>query len=187
MKGKLLIIAAPSGAGKTTIARHLLRTMPKLAFSVSATTRAKRTNEQEGYDYYYISPDEFRKRIHAGAFLEWEEVYQNQYYGTLHAELRRLWAEGRTIVFDVDVKGAVNIQKAYPEQSLSVFIKPPSIEALRSRLEARGTETAETINKRIARAAEELSYEPYFDCVIVNDNLDRAIAKAEGIVTNFLS
>lgn len=140
----------------------------------------------DGRDYYFISPDTFKARIAYGEFLEWEQVYSGQYYGTLHAELERLWAEGKTIVFDVDVKGALNIKKAYPEHSLAVFIRPPSLEALRERLMSRGTETPETLAKRLARAEEELSYEPHFDRTIINDDLRRAIEEAETMTEQFL-
>jgi guanylate kinase len=183
---KLIIVTAPSGAGKTTIVHHLLNKFDELAFSVSATNRAKRDHEIDGLDYYFFSTPEFQRLITEGAFLEHEEVYDNQYYGTLKQELERLWALGKCIIFDVDVKGATNIQKAYPSESLSIFIKPPSKEILLERLKNRKTETPESLRKRIARASEELTYENKFDTVIINDDLDKALANADTLVSNFL-
>ncbi len=184
---KLIIVTAPSGAGKTTIVHHLLSKFDELAFSVSATNRGKREHETDGVDYYYFSTPEFKHLIAEGAFLEYEEVYDNQYYGTLKRELERLWALGKCIIFDVDVKGATNIQKAYPGESLSIFIKPPSKEILLERLKNRKTETAESLRKRIARASEELTYENKFDTVIVNDDLEKALVQADTLVGNFLT
>ena len=183
---KLIIVTAPSGAGKTTIVHHLLDTFDNLAFSVSATNRAKRAHEKEGVDYYFLSTDDLKRLITEGAFLEYEEVYDNQYYGTLKKEVERLWAMGKCIVFDVDVKGALNIQKAYPKESLSVFIKPPSKDVLLERLKNRKTETPESLQKRIARASEELTYENRFNKVIVNDVLEIALHDAEKITRAFL-
>jgi guanylate kinase len=184
---KLLIITAPSGAGKTTIMRHLLDRFDRLAFSISATTRNRRPHEVDGRDYYFISIDQFKQKIVEDAFVEWEEVYENQYYGTLKTEVERLWAQGKDIVFDIDVKGALNLKHAYPQQSLSVFVKPPSREALLERLSARRTETDESLRKRLARADEELAYENKFDIVIVNDILDNALQEAETVVSAFLN
>lgn len=181
--GKLFLFAAPSGAGKTTIVRHLLAKFETLAFSVSATTRARRVYEQEGRDYYFMDVDHFRKLIDEGAFVEWEEVYAGQYYGTLHSEIARLWAEGKDILFDVDVKGALRLKAAYPEQALAVFVKPPSAEAIRQRLIARQTETPETLEKRMARVEEELAYESHFDRVLINDVLEQALLDAEAIIS----
>lgn len=183
---KLIILTAPSGAGKTTIARHLLTTFDNLAFSVSATTRARRAHEVDRKDYYFISPKEFRHLIAEGAFVEWEEVYENQFYGTLKTEIKRLWAAGKHVVFDVDVKGAMNLKKQYPEQTLAIFVKPPSSEILFQRLRQRNTESEESLQKRIAKATEELKYENYFDIVLVNDNLEDALEKATTIVRNFI-
>jgi guanylate kinase len=183
---KLIIVTAPSGAGKTTIVRHLLKTYNTLAFSVSATNRAKRAHETDGVDYYFLSTDEFKRRVTEGAFLEYEEVYDDQFYGTLKQEVERLWALGKCIIFDVDVKGALNIQKTYPDESLSVFIKPPSKKILLERLKNRKTETPESLKKRIDRATEELTYEKQFDKVIKNDVLEEALVKAEKITTAFL-
>jgi guanylate kinase len=184
---KLLIITAPSGAGKTTIMRHLLDRFDRLAFSISATTRNRRPHEVDGRDYYFISIDQFKQKIVEDAFVEWQEVYENQYYGTLKTEVERLWAQDKAIVFDIDVKGALNLKNAYPQQSLSIFVKPPSREALLERLSARRTETDESLRKRLARADEELAYENKFDIVIVNDILDNALQEAEKIVQDFLS
>lgn len=185
--GKLIIITAPSGAGKTTITRHLLAHFDQLAFSVSATTRARRSYEVDGRDYYFITPEEFRTRVEAGAFAEWEEVYEHQYYGTLKSELDRLWSMGKEIVFDIDVKGAVHLKNAYPDQALTIFVKPPSRDALVERLKSRRTESEESLRKRIARADEELAFENKFDVVIVNDKLPEALAAAEKTVAAFLN
>ncbi len=184
---KLIIVTAPSGAGKTTIVRHLLSTFRELAFSVSATNRARRPLETDGKDYYFLSDSDFNQRIKQHKFLEYEEVYEGQYYGTLKAELERLWALGKTIIFDVDVKGATNIKKAYPSASLAIFIQPPSEAVLMARLTGRKTETPESLKKRIARAKEELTYCNKFDAVIVNDKLDEASTQAEQLVGTFLS
>ncbi len=187
MKHKLLIVAAPSGAGKTTIVRHLLAKFPALAFSVSATNRARRAHERDGVDYYFLTTETFEQKVRNHEFLEYEEVYTNQYYGTLRVEVERLWALGKCVVFDVDVKGGLNIQRAYPEASLTVFVKPPSEAILFERLRNRQTETPESLQRRIARVAEELTYENKFDVVLVNDLLDIALAQAEGIVETFLN
>lgn len=185
MKGKLVIFTAPSGAGKTTIVRHLLGKIDSLAFSVSATSRAKREHEEDGLHYYFLTPMEFRKRIDQGDFLEWEEVYPGQYYGTLKSELERLWEEGKHIIFDIDVKGAVSIKENYPD-SLAIFVSPPSADVLFERLQNRGTETPESYRKRVKRATLELSYENRFDIALLNDELDVALADAEKLVTDFL-
>lgn len=179
---KLFLFAAPSGAGKTTIVRHLLDRYKNLSFSTSATTRAKRPHETNGEDYYFTSPDEFRKIIEGQGFVEWEEVYDGLFYGTLKKEVERLWEAGKHIVFDIDVKGALNIKKAYPEEAIAIFVKPPSMETLRKRLVARGTEDEANLQKRLARAAEEMSYEDKFDLVLVNDNLREALRLAEQII-----
>lgn len=185
-QGKLLVITAPSGAGKTTIVHHLLDTFDKLAFSVSATTRSQRPNEQEGIDYYYINVQKFKELIAQDAFLEWEEVYENQFYGTLKSEVRRLWNEGMQVVFDIDVKGAVNVKKAFPAQTLTVFIKPPSPVVLLERLKKRKSESEESLRKRIAKASFELTFEDKFDKVIVNDKLEVALRQAEDLVRAWL-
>ena len=183
---KLIIFTAPSGAGKTTIVRHLLTKFPDLSFSVSATTRQRRTHEQDGVDYYFISMDDFRRKVADGAFVEWEEVYEGLLYGTLRAEVERLWNAGKHIIFDIDVKGAVNLKKAFPDNSLAVFVKPPDPETLFERLRNRQTESEDSIRTRIARAADELTYEDRFDAVLVNDQLDVALAEAESLVRAYL-
>lgn len=184
---KLVIVTAPSGAGKTTIVRHLLSTFDNLVFSVSATTRSKREYEVEGKDYYFISQADFQAHIAAGDFLEWEEVYDNQFYGTLKSEVSRIWGAQLNIIFDIDVKGALNIKKAYPDDSLAIFVKPPSPEMLFQRLMGRQTENAESLQKRLARAAEELQYENKFDYILVNDILEHALEESDHIVGKFLN
>ena len=183
---KLIIVTAPSGAGKTTIVHHLLATYDTLAFSVSATNRAKRPHETDKIDYYFLSTSVFKKRVTEGDFLEYEEVYDGQFYGTLRSECERLWALGKCIVFDVDVNGALNIKRAYPDDSLAIFIQPPSKEVLFERLKNRKTETPESLKKRIARATEELTFADKFDAIIVNDVLQQAFAEAESLVETFL-
>lgn len=185
-KNNLIIVTAPSGAGKTTIVHHLIKTFPELAFSISATNRPKREKETDGVDYYFISTEDFKAKVAHKDFLEHEEVYAGRYYGTLKKELERLWQAGKCIIFDVEVKGAVNIQKAYPDTSLSIFVMPPSKEILLERLKQRNTETAATLKQRMARAEEELSYAPRFNEIIVNDNLEEALTKAENLVSTFL-
>ncbi len=184
---KLIIFTAPSGAGKTTIVRHLLKKFgEQLSFSVSATTRACRAHEENNKDYYFLSPEEFKARIAAGDFLEWEEVYADQYYGTLKSEVARIWAAGKSVLFDIDVRGATNIKRAYPERTLAVFVKPPTEEILFERLKNRRTETPESLRKRIARAKDELGYEHSFDTVLVNDDLATAFREAEQLIVDFL-
>lgn len=186
INGKCIIFSAPSGAGKTTIVRHLLGCRDDLAFSVSATSRGPRSQEQHGVDYYFLSPEAFREKVNASEFVEWEEVYTDQYYGTLKAEIERLWAGGKTVVFDVDVEGGVNLKKAFGERALAVFVMPPSLDALENRLRARGTETNGTIARRMAKAGRELTYAPRFDVKLVNDQLATAQAEIERVVADFL-
>ncbi len=186
MDGKLIIFSAPSGAGKTTIVRHLLKHFPELEFSVSACSRQPRDGEMHGRDYYFLSVDDFRSRIDAGEFVEWEEVYPGLYYGTLWSELRRIWANGHHVMFDVDVKGGLNLKKKFPDSSLAVFVMPPSIDVLRERLLCRGTETEESISVRVGKALEELAFAPQFDYILTNNQVETAFAEAEQLVEKFL-
>ncbi len=187
-RNKIIIIAAPSGAGKTSITKHLLKTFPdQLAFSVSCATRQPRSYEIHGKDYYFISPDEFRKKIKDNEFAEWEMVYEGKYYGTLKNELQRIWDENKVPLLDVDVKGGINVQKQYQGNTLSLFIEPPSLAELKKRLEARGTETAESLKARIEKASFELSFKDKFDKSVVNDKLDTACKEAEEAVKEFLN
>jgi guanylate kinase len=187
MAHKLLVFTAPSGAGKTTIVRHLLATFrDRLAFSISATTRSARAGEQDGKDYYFLSAEDFRQRITAGDFLEWEEVYPDKYYGTLRSEVERLWSEGKCVVFDIDVKGAQTIKSNFADESLTVFIKPPSFQALVDRLESRRTEDERSFRTRINKAKEELLYSDNFDQVLINDVLEDTLQQAEQLVDSFL-
>jgi guanylate kinase len=183
---KAIIFCAPSGSGKTTIVKHLLSIDSRIMFSVSACTRARRENEVDGKDYYFLSVDEFKKKIEAGEFLEYEEVYGGRYYGTLKSEVDRIWAMGKAVIFDVDVEGGLNIKKYFGEKALSVFVKPPSIEALEQRLRFRSTETEETLRMRIDKAVHELAYEDKFDAVLLNKDLDKALGEAENIIDHFL-
>jgi guanylate kinase len=186
-QNKIIIIAAPSGAGKTSITKHLLKTFPeKLAFSVSCATRQPRSYEQHSTDYYFMSPEEFRKKIDNNEFAEWEMVYEGKYYGTLKSELQRIWNENKVPLLDVDVKGGLNVQDQYRNLTLSLFIEPPSLEELRRRLEKRGTETPESLEARISKASFELSFKPKFNKPIVNDDLAKACKEAEEAVRVFL-
>lgn len=185
--GKVLIFSAPSGSGKTTIVKHLLARFPELEFSISATSRVPRGEERDGVDYYFMNAAEFAARVEAGEFVEWEEVYAGTCYGTLRAEIERIWDRGHVAVFDVDVVGALNIKKLFDEQALSVFIMPPSVEVLRMRLEGRGTDSPEAIERRLAKADQEIGYAPRFDRVVVNDDLERAYAEAVQVVGTFLA
>ena len=184
--GKLIIVTAPSGAGKTTIVRHLLKTFDNLAFSVSATTRPRRATEINGKDYYFMDVAQFKGLIEKGAFLEWQEVYKNQFYGTLKSEVERLWKSGRHVVFDIDVQGALNLKKVYPHKTLTIFVKPPKPEILAQRLKARKSESEQSLQKRIAKANYELSFEKKFDIVLVNDDLQTALKEAQWIVQRYV-
>ena len=185
---KLIILTAPSGAGKTSITRHLMQTFPgQLAFSISAATRAPRGSEKDGVEYYFLTEAAFREKINEDAFVEWEMVYEGKYYGTLRSEFQRIRDEGKVPVLDIDVKGAVHVQKQFPGQVLSLFIQPPSIEELRRRLLSRGTETEESLHARLSKAEFELSFRDQFTHVVVNDQLNKACAEAESIVRAYLS
>ncbi|BFP40897.1 guanylate kinase [Flavobacteriaceae bacterium GF1] len=185
--GKLIIFSAPSGSGKTTIVRHLLK-QPELnlAFSVSATSRPKRGREKQGQHYYFMSISEFKKHIKDGDFLEWEEVYRDSFYGTLKSEVERLWAEGKNVIFDIDVAGGLRIKRKYPKETLAVFVKPPSVDELKIRLKKRSTESEDKINMRIAKASVELATAPQFDTVIKNYDLDIALGEAHKLVADFV-
>ncbi|MFM2018472.1 MAG: hypothetical protein RL007_2128 [Bacteroidota bacterium] len=185
--GKLVIFSAPSGAGKTTIVHHLLKTFPSLEFSVSATSRALRGDEQHGVDYYFLSVEEFRKRVDNNEFVEWEEVYPGQMYGTLKSEVERIWRKGHHVIFDVDVKGGINLTKQFGERALSVFVMPPSIETLEQRLRYRATESEEKIQMRLAKAKRELDEAVHFDTVLINNNLEDALLRAEDLIRQFLN
>ena len=186
IQGKLLLFCGPSGSGKTTIVHHLLQKNPKIEFSVSATTRPQRANETDGKDYHFISVEEFKKRIANDEFVEWEEVYTDRFYGTLTSEIERIWSENKVAIFDVDVEGGLKIKKIFGQMLLSVFVMPPSVEALHQRLQSRNSETAESFKARIAKSEHELTYAFRFDKVIINDNLDKALEEAERLVEEFL-
>lgn len=185
-KGKLIIFSAPSGSGKSTIINYLMTQGLNMHFSISATSRAPRGTEQNGVEYFFLTPEEFRTKIDNDEFLEYEEVYANRFYGTLKAQVEKQLEEGQNVVFDVDVKGGVNIKKFYGERALSVFIQPPSVDELRRRLEGRATDAPEVINDRIARAEYELSFAPQFDTIVVNDDLETAKAEALQKIKDFL-
>jgi guanylate kinase len=186
-KDKLIIITAPSGAGKTSITRYLMNAFPQLAFSVSAATRKPRGTEQNGVDYHFMSIEEFKTKIQHNEFVEWEMVYEGKYYGTLKAELERIWNENKIPVLDIDVKGAIHVQQQYPDSSLSLFIQPPSVAELKKRLESRGTETEESLAARINKAAYELSFKDQFNRLVTNDDLARACNESKTIVADFLA
>ncbi len=184
--GRMFIFTAPSGAGKTTIVSHLLDKYDFLGFSVSATTRTKRENEVEGRDYYFLNHLDFQGKVQSGDFIEWEEVYMNQYYGTLKTEVDRIWSQKKHLVFDIDVRGANNIKNLYGDKCMSVFVRPPSVHTLVERLINRNTETKESLEKRINKVNREMSYENSFDIVLVNDLLDISFREAEHIVETFI-
>jgi len=184
--GNLIAISAPSGAGKTSLVHFLLKKIEGLSFSVSACSRAKRENETDGIDYHFLAVEEFQQKIKKGDFLEWEEVYKNQYYGTLKSEVERIWQKGETVIFDVDVVGGVNIKKQYSTECLSIFIMPPSLDVLAERLTGRGSESADSLHKRIAKAKEEIARSGEFDKVILNDNFDIACEETIQVIRNFI-
>ncbi|MGV6829774.1 MAG: guanylate kinase [Flavobacteriales bacterium] len=185
--GKLIVFSAPSGSGKTTIVQHLLKQEKlNLAFSISATSRKPRPEEKDGKDYYFINLKEFKNHIKAHDFLEWEEVYRDNFYGTLKTEIERIWAMGKNVIFDIDVVGGLRIKKKFPDQTLAVFVKPPSVDELKIRLKKRKTESEEKINMRIAKASVEMATAPQFDFIIENDNLEKALKEATSLVFNFI-
>ncbi len=186
MEGKLIVFSAPSGSGKTTIVKELLAQNPNLGFSISACTRDKRgRSEQNGQDYYFMTPDEFRQKIDEEAFVEWEEVYPGAYYGTLKSEIERIWASGKHVIFDVDVRGGLALKNYYKERALAIFVKVPSLEILEDRLRSRGTETEESLSKRIFKMKFEWSFQDKFDVVLVNDQLEIAVEEAQQLFENF--
>ncbi len=186
MQGKVLIFAAPSGAGKTTIVRHLLQKFPQLGFSISACTRPPRPHEVQGKDYYFLSVEEFKQKIENIELVEWQEVYKNSFYGTLKSEVERLWSEGKQIVFDVDVQGAIHLKQYFKTSALSVFIAVPSLDILVERLQGRGTETEESLRKRVGKADFELTFQNQFDVVLMNENLADTLELAYQTVHDFL-
>jgi guanylate kinase len=186
MAGKAIIFSAPSGSGKTTIVKHLLKTNPDLGFSISASTRDKRgRTEKDGQDYYFLSPLEFKKKIDSDEFVEWEEVYEGNFYGTLKSEIERIWSEGKNVIFDVDVKGGLNLKKYFGERALAIFVKVPSVETLKERLSDRGTETPESLSRRIFKAQFEMTFQDQFDVVLVNEKLATSLAEAQRLYDEF--
>jgi guanylate kinase len=186
MKGKAIIVSAPSGAGKTTIVKQLLSVFPGLEFSISACSRPKREKETEGKDYYFITADQFRDKISNNEFIEWQEVYPGSYYGTLESEMDRIWSEGKTPIFDVDVFGGINLKKYFGDTALAIFIQPPSLQELETRLRHRGTENEENLQTRLNKVERELTYSGQFDRIIVNDEISTASSKATELITSFL-
>jgi guanylate kinase len=187
MPGKALIFSAPSGSGKTTIVKHLLANNPTLGFSISASTRDKRgRTEENGKDYYFLTPEQFKQKIDNDEFIEWEEVYAGNFYGTLKSEIERIWREGKDVVFDVDVQGGIKLKKYFKSDALAVFVKVPNIDTLRSRLETRGTESEESLSRRLFKAKFEMTFADQFDAILVNDNLANAVSKAQLLYTNFI-
>lgn len=186
-EGKLIIFSAPSGAGKTTIVHHLLGEVPNLEFSISATTRQARGDEEDGKDYYFISLAEFTHRIAKKQFVEFEEVYTGTFYGTLRAEIERIWAKGKTVIFDIDVEGGLHLKRKYDGQALAIFVQPPSLEVLVERLTGRGTDSEEKLKERFAKAEKELKYAPQFDIILKNYDLETACKEARELVKNFIS
>lgn len=187
MQGKVIVVSAPSGAGKTSIVQHLLKAVPELRFSISATTRSKREYETDGKDYYFLSTEDFKAKLANDEFLEWQEVYANQFYGSLKSEVERIWQNNQTVIFDVDVLGGLNIKKFYGDKALSVFIKAPSIEELEKRLRNRGTETPETLKKRLDKAEYEMSFSNQFDKILLNDDLATAQGEMIELVRDFIA
>jgi guanylate kinase len=186
MAGKAIIFSAPSGSGKTTLVKHLLDTNPDLGFSISAATRDKRgRSEQNGKDYYFLTPEEFRAKIEKDEFVEWEEVYAGNFYGTLKSEIERIWSEGKNVIFDVDVKGGLNLKKYFGDKALAIFVKVPSIEVLKQRLNDRGTESEESLSRRLFKAQFEMGFQDKFDVVLVNEDLEKSKVEAQKLYDEF--
>ena len=186
MAGKAIIFSAPSGSGKTTIVHHLLTKNPDLGFSISAATRDKRGRKEEnGKDYYFLSPEEFKHKIDNDEFVEWEEVYAGNFYGTLKSEIERVWSEGKNVIFDVDVKGGINLKKYFGDKALAIFVKVPSMEILKQRLNERGTESEESLSRRLFKANFEMSFQDHFDVVLLNENLEQSLAEAQRLYDGF--
>lgn len=183
---KVIIFSAPSGSGKTTLVKYALEQFPALEFSISCTTRNPRGEEKNGADYYFLSPADFRKKIEENAFVEFEEVYTDKFYGTLKEEIERIWAKNKVVIFDVDVKGGISLKKYFGEQAISIFIMPPSVEELKRRLLTRGTDDIETIKTRVAKAEEEISYKNDFDKVVINEDLDTAKKEISTLIKEFI-
>lgn len=184
--GRAIIFSAPSGSGKTTLVHYLLSSNPDLSFSVSATTRSKRDKEVHGHDYYFFTPPEFRQKLQEDAFIEWQEVYPDCYYGTLKSEIDEIWARGKNVIFDVDVKGGINLKNYFGDRALAVFVRPPSLPVLEKRLKARNTETPESLRNRLAKAEYELKFEDLFDVTVVNNDLTQAKREVQKLYTNFI-
>lgn len=186
MAGKAIIFSAPSGSGKTTIVKHLLKTNPDLGFSISASTRDRRgRTEKDGQDYHFLTPLQFKELIDKNEFVEWEEVYEGNFYGTLKSEIQRIWDEGKNVIFDVDVKGGLNLKKYFGDKALSIFVKVPSIDILKERLHDRGTETPESLSRRLFKAQFEMTFQDKFDVVLVNENLEKSLAEAQRLYDSF--
>ncbi|MBS1951595.1 MAG: guanylate kinase [Bacteroidetes bacterium] len=186
MGGKAIIFSAPSGSGKTTLVHHLLKTNPDLGFSISAATRDKRgRKEQNGKDYYFLTPEEFKHKIDNDEFIEWEEVYAGNFYGTLKSEIDRIWSEGKNVIFDVDVRGGLNLKKYFGDKALAVFVKVPSLDVLKQRLNDRGTETEESLSRRLFKANFEMTFQDKFDVILLNENLDKSLAEAQRLYDRF--
>lgn len=184
---KIILITAPSGSGKTSVVKHLMKRFPSLAFSVSATTRKARKNEKEGKDYYFISEEDFRKKIHNKEFLEWEMVYEGKYYGTLKSDISRIWAEKKVPVLDIDVQGAIHVQQQYPVNTIAIFIQAPSVEELKKRLQKRGSETDDSLQARLNKSTFEMTFKNHFENIIVNEDFETACTEVEKIVGDFLN